>query len=372
MKYFLLSLSIGLAAISSCFAQLQVGDDAPAFNFEHTAQIPDGQKAEIASLKGKAVVLEFWATWCGPCIASFPHLNHLNKKYQDKNVVFISVTHETPEVAQNVLKKKPLHTWLGFDTDDALRKAFGFKSLPQTVLISPEGKIAAITRPSELTPAVIDALIAGKILPEAPSETIKITPGTDPATKKSGLNILRETAYPQAKMSFNRSSDGTQLTLININPELFYRILFQVPTTRIIGREHLQEHKFDLIINVKEQHELSQLANELMNQIGFSVERTKRPMKTLVVRAGVKAGQNTNKSARRMDMKRVTSLLETYENTPVIDQCKLTEIHLSGLPKKGYITNLRKLIVDQGQLSISEETQEVDVLVIEKLPKQHK
>ncbi|NWK55628.1 redoxin family protein [Verrucomicrobiaceae bacterium N1E253] len=372
MKYFLLSLWIGLATISSCFAQLQVGDDAPALNFEHTAQIPDGQKAEIASLKGKAVVLEFWATWCGPCIASFPHLNHLNKKYQDKNVVFISVTHETPEVAHNVLKKKPLHTWLGFDTDDALRKAFGFKSLPQTVLISPEGKIAAITRPSELTPAVIDALIAGKALPEVLTEAIKITPGTDPTTKRTGLNILRETAYPQAKMSFNRSRDGTQLTLININAEMLYRILLQIQRTRIIGRELLEGHKFDLIINVKEQDELPQLADDLMTQLGFSIELTKRPLKTLVVKAGGKGGQNTTKNARRMEMKRIVPLLENYENTPVIDQSKLTDIYLSGLPKKGYITNLRKLIVDQDQLNISEKTQEIDVLVIEKLPKPHK
>ena len=46
----------------------------------------NGETATLASLKGKIVVLDFWATWCGPCLASIPHTNELAEKYKDKVV----------------------------------------------------------------------------------------------------------------------------------------------------------------------------------------------------------------------------------------------------------------------------------------------
>jgi thiol-disulfide isomerase/thioredoxin len=51
----------------------------------------NSKPVKLADLKGKIVVVDFWATWCGPCLASVPHMNELQKKYADQGVVFVAV-----------------------------------------------------------------------------------------------------------------------------------------------------------------------------------------------------------------------------------------------------------------------------------------
>ena len=60
----------------------------------------NGTATSLAQLKDKYVVLEFWATWCGPCISSMPHVNQLHAKYKDKGVVVIGLTDEPLAQAQ--------------------------------------------------------------------------------------------------------------------------------------------------------------------------------------------------------------------------------------------------------------------------------
>jgi thiol-disulfide isomerase/thioredoxin len=115
-------------------------------------------------LKGKVVVLEFWATWCGPCIAAIPHLNELADRFKDKPVQFIAITAEDEQVAGPFLKKKPIHAWVGLDTDKLMSKAYGIEAIPHTVVVDREGKIAAVTHPTMLTEQHLEDVLAGKKL----------------------------------------------------------------------------------------------------------------------------------------------------------------------------------------------------------------
>ena len=72
-------------------AQPKADEPAPPLSVERLLNAPDDASAEWGALKGKVVVVEFWATWCAPCIASIPHLNELAEQFRDEDVVFISL-----------------------------------------------------------------------------------------------------------------------------------------------------------------------------------------------------------------------------------------------------------------------------------------
>jgi thiol-disulfide isomerase/thioredoxin len=85
------------------YSLLKPGDQPPALQFRTL----DGQAPDWADLAGTAVVLDFWATWCGPCIKAIPHLNQLVDEFAGRPVRFISVTYEKEEVVRPVLAKHP-------------------------------------------------------------------------------------------------------------------------------------------------------------------------------------------------------------------------------------------------------------------------
>src|SRR5262249_51887602 len=120
--------------------------------------------ASWGSLKGKIVVLEFWATWCGPCIAAIPHLNEMEDQFREEPVQFIAITDEKEALIAPFLKKKPMHAWVGLDTDRSMFKDYAINGIPHTIVVDRDGKIAAITHPSMLTAQHIKDLLAGKKL----------------------------------------------------------------------------------------------------------------------------------------------------------------------------------------------------------------
>ena len=120
---------------SPLLASATRGEPAPEMHFD--AVIPERSVAEatMKALAGKAVVLEFWATWCAPCITSMPDLNELARQFQDRPVQFISVTDEERPVVEAFLRKRPLEGWIGLDPKRRLFQAYGVDGIPQTVLI---------------------------------------------------------------------------------------------------------------------------------------------------------------------------------------------------------------------------------------------
>jgi len=96
----------------------------------------------LGGLKGKIVVLDFWATWCGPCIAAIPHNNQVAKKYADKGVVFIGVcAMRGAEKMAATAKAKGITYPIAADDGGATVKAYGVNSYPDYYIIDRSGNL---------------------------------------------------------------------------------------------------------------------------------------------------------------------------------------------------------------------------------------
>ena len=97
----------GFAADSVQADDLAIGSKAPSLDIEFWLSDRDGELPETSEFEpGKVYVVEFWATWCGPCIASMPHLAEMQEEYYDKGVQIISISDEKLKKVEKFLKRK--------------------------------------------------------------------------------------------------------------------------------------------------------------------------------------------------------------------------------------------------------------------------
>jgi thiol-disulfide isomerase/thioredoxin len=140
--FYSLAVALTLAACDSGEPQSPlVGKPAPGF------QIPAVSRAvgdvSLEQYRGKVVLLDFWATWCGPCLAIMPHIDELQKKYRDKGLVVIGITTEDPKVVDGWKEStgRTVSYELLADLSAQANRDYGVTNLPTTVLIGRDGKV---------------------------------------------------------------------------------------------------------------------------------------------------------------------------------------------------------------------------------------
>jgi thiol-disulfide isomerase/thioredoxin len=141
---------------------LHVGDIPPVL--QCSTVIPDfSGSLRWNTLRGKTVILDFWATWCPPCIASIPRLDSMVEEFRNKSVVFYSITYEPATVVTPFLLKHPMKSTVCLDKDFATFRSYKAWGIPMVVIVSKTGTIAAIIHPSRLTADVIRTVVSGKV-----------------------------------------------------------------------------------------------------------------------------------------------------------------------------------------------------------------
>ncbi|MEL7121486.1 MAG: TlpA disulfide reductase family protein [Bacteroidota bacterium] len=148
-------------------SMLEVGKAAPEINITHWLHNVPKDK----TLEGKFIVLEFWATWCGPCIQAIPHINELQASVKDReDVIFLSMTYETPEKASKAIKRYDFQTAVVTDVTNLTQDTFAADAIPKTVLIDKAGKISWMGIPTELTEEKLQQFLEGRAIEEEEAE----------------------------------------------------------------------------------------------------------------------------------------------------------------------------------------------------------
>ena len=129
---------IGMPALALA---VDVGEPPPEIN------LPDlsGKKISLAALKGKVVIVDFWASWCAPCRQSFPALDDLSRRLGAEGFVVVGINLDEERAdADRFLAERPVSFAIVFDPEATTPESYGLKTMPSSFLVGRDGVVRSV------------------------------------------------------------------------------------------------------------------------------------------------------------------------------------------------------------------------------------
>jgi peroxiredoxin len=134
-------LILTAVALMLIAAQAQaISESAPAPDF--TLKSNSGKNIKLSELRGQVVMINFWASWCGPCRQEMPLLNQLYQRYEPMGFTLLGVNvEEDSAAADKVLKEIPVDFPVLYDNRNQVSETYQVRAMPSTILIDRDGKV---------------------------------------------------------------------------------------------------------------------------------------------------------------------------------------------------------------------------------------
>ncbi|MDB0051381.1 TlpA family protein disulfide reductase [Gammaproteobacteria bacterium] len=134
---------LALTAVNSSAWGAEEGDQAPIFDLPSI--YADHPAISSASLEGKTVYVDFWASWCAPCLSSLPLYNDMYHKYKDQGLEIVAINVDNPiEDGLDFLLDTPLDFLIPADPDGEAAELFEVIGMPTSYLIEPDGTVKLV------------------------------------------------------------------------------------------------------------------------------------------------------------------------------------------------------------------------------------
>ncbi|MGB3545291.1 TIGR03435 family protein [Rubrivirga sp.] len=167
------SLLLALVLAGPAIAQdsLGVGSAAPPITITRYVSAP---ASAVEDLSGRWAVVEFWAAWCTYCVGSVPLTDSLAAALAPDGIPVVTLSADPEPVLASFFASNPTRAWVAYDSSGATAERYQIGGYPQTVVIDPEGRIAAFTNPKGITAEHVRAIVRGEA-PEIPFQYFRLS-----------------------------------------------------------------------------------------------------------------------------------------------------------------------------------------------------
>jgi thiol-disulfide isomerase/thioredoxin len=356
----------------------------------------DKTSAKLSDFKSKVVILDFWGTWCAPCIEALPHLESLQNKFSN-DLKIITITDESEERINKFLKKRNVSLPIALDNDKKLASAFPYRSVSHTVIIDQNGIIKAVTTPEKINDEILKQVIAGQQI-NLP-EKVDIMNFDQSKPLSGNTNFMYQitiTPYQNGLPSMSNPTGGNgvykgrRILCTNLSPKSLYEIAYQYPISIRTVIEVKDKSKFnwneqtaiclDLIVPEEIGERRFEIMKQQLNYIydykvviekGLKKCKVLKPIdgQSITIKSAVGGKKEYGYNGRGLSMKNaeiktICEFLEGELNVPVIDDTKLTGLY--DLELNWYNENPDQIHEELKKLGLQlvSETRDIDVLAI--------
>lgn len=287
--------TLTLFTLGNIYAQsnIKVNEKAPKINItDWIENIPNDK-----NLNNKYIVLEFWATWCGPCIAAVPHMNKIQEEFNQKDLYYISITDESIAKVERSLKRIEFKSIVVTDLTKKTQINFGdgikgLDAYPLTVLIDKSGIIKWIGEPKNLNSTIMSEFLSNK---NTKNTDYKLDKSVNQTETKQKFDFIELMSNKEVKYYFDlQEADGDEtlkqamgtsiIKLKSYKLEDIYNDILKVNNDQLKLPETIKNQRFDLIYkNIEEPENLNSLEKEILKKLNLTKQSDFKPTKINIV-----------------------------------------------------------------------------------------